>query len=167
MANVAEAYSKARQTSNLRSDPRTAMSAADVLLATGWTAQHHEAAMLLWSLAFNGRTSAKHALVDLLAKRLTEQMIRTREKGDPWRITREVLAWYMENRCQICGGEGHAIVLDTITRSDVVCPHCQGTGKHIALPRIESYAWLAAHIAKMESYAAGCVMARLAKDCDF
>lgn len=163
---LAACYSVARHTSNLKMETRTRMAAADVLTATGWVAQHHEAAMLLWEIAFRGKTQAKIALAELLTEKLTGHMLSAKQQGNPKRITREVLAWHLHNVCQTCGGEGHEIVPDTITRSDDLCSHCHGDGKQIPLPEIEAYQWLAAHIAKLQHYAGGVVMSKLRVDID-
>jgi hypothetical protein len=158
---IAAHYLRARNTSNLKSELRTTMSAADVLTATGWMAQNHEAAILLWDVAFRGKTGSKHALIELLAEKLTGHMLSAKEQGSPRRIAQEVLAWHLHNTCKTCGGVGHEIVPETITRSDDLCSHCYGTGKEYQLPEIEAYRWLAAHIAKLQHHAGGEAMRRL------
>lgn len=158
---LAQHYIRSRNTSSLKVEARTSMAAADILTATGWIAQNHEAAILLWDVAVRGKTGSKLALAELLAEKLTGHMLSAKERGNPQRIAQEVLAWYLHNNCQTCGGEGHEVLLDTSVRSDDLCSHCHGDGKQYQLPEIEEYRWLAAHIAKLQHYASGEAMRRL------
>jgi hypothetical protein len=64
MAKISERYSIARNTSNLKSEPRTVMSASDVIGAAGMAAQEHQDALLLWSVMYVGKTSQKMRLVE-------------------------------------------------------------------------------------------------------
>jgi hypothetical protein len=163
MTSIAEKYSTARNTSNLKSEPRTSMAAADVLGAAGMAAQTHETALMLWEVAFRGKTSAKLKLVEMLEMRLTEYMNRARIKSNPRRVTKEVLAWHLHGVCRPCNGLGWEVVEGSPSLSSVVCPHCNGTAK-VELPRGDEYSWLADHIAKLQAYAAGQIMSKLAKD---
>lgn len=164
--SIAEKYSTARNTSNLKSDPRTRMSAADVIAATGMASQTHETAVLLWEVAFKGKTSAKLKLLDLLEKRLVSFMFQIQLDGNPRRIATEVLAWHLHGVCQPCGGRGLSVIKDTPILSDDLCKHCHGSGK-ILLPRGEAHSWLAGEIGKLEARAAGHIMRKLASDLDF
>ena len=162
MAKIEEHYSIARHTSNLKSSPLTRMSASDILMSTGMAAQRHETALLLWDVAFRGKTSAKLALVDLLAKSVAGHMLRHRLKGNPRTLARAAVAWYL-SQCPACGGEGHQIIEGTITRSDELCPDCHGTGK-LPKPEGEAFRWLADEMAQLAHSAAGCVRRKLAVD---
>lgn len=165
MTGISERYSTARNTSNLKSDPRTTMSAADVLGAAGMAAQTHETAMMLWEVAFRGKTSAKLKLLDLLEKRLVSFMFQIQLDGNPRRIATEVLAWHLHGVCQPCGGRGMSVIKDTPVLSDDLCKHCHGSGK-IPLPRGDAHSWLAGEIGKLEALAARHVMRKLAADMD-
>jgi hypothetical protein len=165
MTSISERYSTARNTSNLKSEPRTSMAPADVLAAAGMAAQSHETALMLWEVAFRGKTSAKLKLVEMLANRLTEYMSRERIKGRPVRIAMEVLAWHLHGICRPCNGLGYEQIPETPSLSDVICRHCNGTRK-VALPRGEEYTWLADHIGKLEAHAGGHVMQKLAGEMD-
>lgn len=163
MTSISERYSTARNTSNLKSEPRTSMAAADVLAATGMAAQQHELALMLWEVAYRGKTATKHVLAELLVERLTEFKLRNRIKCDVKRVVKEVLAWHLHGVCQPCSGRGYEAIEDTPSLSDVICKHCNGT-KRVALPRGDEYTWLADHIGKLGAHAGGYVMAKLAKE---
>lgn len=165
MTSISERYSTARNTSNLKSEPRTSMAAADVLAAAGMAAQSHETALMLWEVVFRGKTSAKLKVVEMLEKRLIGFMFRAQIDGNPRKITTEVLAWHLHGVCQPCGGRGLSVIKDTPILSDDLCKYCGGTGK-IPLPRGESYSFLAAEISKLEALAGGHIMSKLAGDMD-
>lgn len=163
MNGALEMYSTARNTTNLKSDPRTQYSASDVLTAAGWTAQQHKDAMLLWEVTFRGKTSGKLALVASLEKSLISYMLETGTRGNPRQITQEVVAWWLHGRCDPCAGRGYEVHIDAPMLSDTLCPCCRGTGK-VAFPPTDPHAWLRARIEKMTGIAASSVMAKLAKD---
>lgn len=167
MVAIAQRYLTARSTSDLklrrREDPEQA--AAEVLTAAGMVAQEHEAAMMLWEVTFRGKTSAKLALVDILASKLIGHMIRERLQGDPRSISRAVLAWWLHGVCTTCGGVGHELVPHTIVRADEPCSACQGTGK-LPQPQDEAFRWLADEMGELQSIAGGKVMRKLSVDMD-
>lgn len=163
MTAAQERYATARQTSNLKVDPKTTHSAADVLTAAGWSAQEHGEAMALWDVAFRGKTSAKLALVDLLVRPLTRYMLQNDIHGNPRHIVMEVVAWVLHGRCEPCSGRGYEVIPGTPTLSDVLCRCCCGTGK-VDFPQTDSHLWLRQRIEKMTAIAASSVMTRLAKD---
>ena len=156
---IEERYATARNASNLKSEPRTAMSASDVIMAAGMAAHEHEIALLLWGVAFKGRTSDKMALADALTKHVSHYLQRKRLSGNPRELSCAAIAWFM-SKCPACGGEGHEIVPDTITRSDEICPACGGNGK-LPKPRDTAFYWLADEVERFASIAAGAVMRKL------
>ena len=166
MSRIAERYSTARNTSNLKSEPRTNMSAADVLTAAGMAAQEHSDALILWSVVYGGKATQKHALVEGLAHRLTDHMMRNRLKGNPKHIAMEVIAYYLHAKCHACDGVGYQIVPHTITRSDDPCPECQGVGKPYP-PENEAFQWLHHYVATLISIAGQKMMGKLARDMEF
>ena len=165
MTKIAERYSAARNTSNLKSDPRTLLSASDVLGAAGMASQEHADAMRLWEVAFQGKTSAKIALVESLTKPLTLFMIRRGLSGDPKTVAREMVAWQLHGACPVCGGEGHEVVPNTTVRYDHPCRACDGGGK-VAFPRTEAHLWLKTRMEKMQALAASAVMKKLSLEMD-
>jgi hypothetical protein len=160
---VTERYSNALEAKSLSVDVRTTFSPSDVLGAAGMAAHASSEAMILWSVLFQNKTSAKLAAVDMLAKKLTGQMIRNRWKGDPRKIAQEVFAWHMHGTCQPCGGRGYELIPGTPTLSDRLCRQCEGTGK-LRLPRGEPYSWLEAYMGALIASAGGKVMQKLAVD---
>ena len=160
---IQERYTTARNASDLSVDERTTYAPSDVLGATGMTAQASPEAILLWEVTFKGKTSAKLALIELLQKRLAVEMLKNRWKGDPRKITTEVIAWLLHGTCQPCGGRAYELINGAPTLSDRICRHCNGTGK-VKLPRGDAYSWLHDHIQLLIAQAAGKVMKKLATD---
>ena len=160
MAKISEHYSIARNTSNLKSEPRTRMSASDVIGAAGMAAQEHADALLLWSVVYGGKTSQKMRLVDGLAHKLAGHMMRNRHKGNPRHIAMEVIAYYLHATCDDCDGVGYEIIPYTIVRSDDPCPYCQGTGKP-PMPQDEAWQWLHDRVSELLSIAAGKTMQKI------
>lgn len=165
MTNIAEKYSTARNTSNLKSEPRTAMSASDILISAGMAAQQHSDALLLWSVVYGGKTQQKLMLVDGLERKVCEYMLRNRLKGNPRHIAMEVLAYYLHASCKECNGVGYQIVPGTITRSDDPCPYCSGVGKPRP-PEGEAWQWLHRYVSMLIAKAAGKMMDKLRVDMD-
>lgn len=163
MISVAQRYSTARHTSNLKSELRTKMSASDILGASGMAAQEHEAAMMLWGIVYGGKTSQKLALVDGLEKKLTIYMFKQQLDGNPRTIAMEVLAYYLHATCPACGGEGHQVVQGTITRSDDLCPVCDGLGKPQP-SRNDAFHWLHQYVDGLIRIAGEKVMKKIAID---
>lgn len=166
MAKIAERYSRARHTGNLRSEPHTLLSDADVLTAAGMAAQSHADAMLLWSVVYGGKTAQKMQLVDGLERKLCEYMLRNRLKGNPRHIAMEVLAYYLHATCNACQGVGYQIIPETITRSDDPCPECSGTGKPYP-PQNDAWQWLHRYVAMLIGKAAGKMMSKIAFNASF
>lgn len=142
----------------------TADGPADVITAAGWVAQRHEIALMLWGVMYEGKTSQKHRLAELLGDHLNRAMDRDRRlKGDAWKIAREVLAWHCEGICTYCDGRGHERIQNTPSLSSKLCSHCHGTGKR-PYPRDPAYIWLVDELSRLTSIAASEVMRRLAKE---
>jgi len=160
---IAQRYITARHTSNLKSEPRSNMSAADILAGAGMAAQQHSDALMLWGVVYGGKTSQKMMLVDGLARKVGEYMMRNRLKGQPRHIAMEVLAYYLHAKCMACEGVGHRLIEGTITREDEPCPVCRGTGKPDA-PEDEAWAWLHRYVGELMSIAAGRIMQSISLD---
>ena len=160
---IAQRYLMARNTSNLKSEPRSSLSASDVLAGAGMAAQQHSDALLLWSVVYGGKTQQKMMLVDGLERKVSEYMMRNRLKGAPRHIAMEVLAYYLHAKCMACDGVCHRIIEGTITREDEPCPVCRGTGKPDA-PQDEAWQWLHRYVAELISIAAGRIMQKTSLD---
>ena len=162
---ISERYTTARNTSNLKSSPRTNLSASDVLTAAGMAAQEHEDALLLWGIAYQGKSSDVYRLVEVLSKRLDGYMTKANVKGDRRSIAMECIAWHLYGTCQPCGGRGLEMIPGTPMQSDTVCRHCNGSGK-VPLPRGDAHTWLTAYMGRINGHAAGKLMDKLALDMD-
>jgi hypothetical protein len=165
MSSIQEKYTRARNTSNLKSAPRTRFSSADVLGAVGMASQErdHNTAMMLWEVLFRGKTQSKMALVDVLSKDLLMMMRRNKIKGEPRRITMEVVAWYLHGTCKPCGGLGMEKMPNAPALSGRLCKACHGT-KRVPLPRSEGHDWLVDRMGKLSAIAGGKVMRKIADD---
>lgn len=157
---IQERYMTARNTSNLKSTERTSLSPADLLAAAGMAGQKNGTALLLWEVTFKGKTQSKNALVEALAHKLADHMLRTRQNGDPRRIATECIAWTLHGTCQPCGGRGYETIADTPTLSDDLCKHCHGTGK-IAAPATDAHKWMIDYMSELTARAAGSIMRKL------
>jgi len=160
---IQERYSVARNTSNLKSEENTVFAAADVISAAGMAAQRHAEALQLWEVAFQGKTSAKIKLIDMLERKLQDHMIRASLKGKPRQICIDAVSWYLHGTCQPCGGRGYEINLGTPTLSDRLCKHCQGAGK-LPYPDSDAHKWVKDYMDRLTAQAGGQIMRKLAKD---
>lgn len=157
---ISERYATARNTSNLKSEARTTMSAADILGAAGMAAQEHSDALLMWSVMYGGKTAQKLELLSGLEARLSRHMDNQRLKGNPRYIAMEVMAHYLYAQCPECGGAGYPVIEGTITRSDDPCGACGGSGKPHP-PSGAAWQWLNNYVATLLSIAAGKVMDKI------
>ena len=160
MTRIAEHYSRARNTSNLKSEARTAMSAADILGAAGMAAQEHSDALLMWSVMYGGKSSQKMQLLSGLEERVCGHMLRNKLPGNAREIAMEVMAHYLYAQCQACGGAGYQIIPGTITRSDNPCPECGGSGKP-HMPSGDAWQWLHKYVSILLAKAAGKVLDKI------
>jgi hypothetical protein len=162
---IQERYSVARNATSLKVKVETTFAPVDVLAAAGMAANTHKESLMLWEVTFQGKTSAKLACVEMLAKKVAVAMLRNKWKGDPQRIASEVFAWHLHGTCQPCGGRGYQLILGTPALSDKVCTHCNGSGK-VPLPQSDPHAWLKDYMERLISQAGGKVMQKLAFDMD-
>lgn len=165
MTRIAEAYSRARNTSNLKVAANTRMSSSDVLGAAGMAAQEEESAMILWSVVYGGKTSQKMRLVEGLANKLAGHMIRNQMKGSPRQISMEVIAYYLHAKCMACDGVGYQLIPHSIARSDNLCPECDGIGKPRP-PSDPAFMWLLKYVETLISIAGGKQMQKLSLSMD-
>ena len=160
---VQERYATARNATNLKMNTGTNFAPVDILTAVGMASHASREAIMLWEVTFQGKTSAKLACVEMLAKKLAAQMIKNRWKGNPTRIAAEVFAWHMHGTCQPCGGRGYQLILGTPALSGKLCTHCNGSGK-VHLPREDAHSWLRDYMEKLIAQAGGKVMQKLSLD---
>lgn len=146
----------------------TADGPSDVVHAAGCVAQHHEIALMLWGVMFEGKTSQKHRLAELLGDHLA--MVKRKEprlKGfDAHKVAREMLGWWCEGTCTHCDGRGYEAIQGTPSLSDNLCSHCHGSGKR-PYPRDAAHVWMEAELSRLSAMAASEVMKKLARSMDF
>jgi len=133
------------------------------MAAQGDSGSGNAAAMLLWEVTFRGKTQAKMALVEMLAKDVMMFMMRARIDGDPRKIAMEVVAWWLHGTCKPCGGLGYERVPGTPTLSERLCKACNGT-KKVHLPQTEPHDWLHDRMSRLQAIAGGKVMRKIADD---
>ena len=162
--NISQRYITARHTSNMHSDPRTRMSPCDVLTAAGMAAQDNEAALLLWGIAYEGKASDMHRLVEVMARPMRARMARNRQHGNVVETVQSCIAWWL-SKCDVCGGRGNELIPHTSIRSEEPCSACHGTGK-LPMPDNAAFLWLASELDRLQSIAGGKIMQRLAFSMD-
>jgi hypothetical protein len=143
----------------------TADRPSDVLTAAGWVAQQHEIAIMLWGVMYEGKTSHKHRLTELLADALGVARRKDRRLNGPdaHKIAKEMLAWWCDGVCEACDGRGYEAIQGTPSLSDTLCTHCHGTGKR-PYTRDAAHVWMEAELSRLSAYAANEVMKRLARE---
>ncbi|QIM51612.1 hypothetical protein [Hydrogenophaga crocea] len=145
----------------------TANGATDVITAAGWVAQRHEMALMLWAVMYQGKTSQKHRLAEMLGDHLNRAKEKRKTlKGDAWKIAREMLAWHCEGVCTACDGRGYEAIQGTPSLSDNLCSHCHGSGKR-PYPRDAAHVWMEQELNQLSAIAANEMMKRLARALDF
>jgi len=128
---ILERYNTAIHTSNLNPDVTTTYSDLDVIGAAGLAARYEPMGVALARMLGGGGDS------DVVAVMAEAAFIRSHSiKGG--RLTRlqavdiskAVLAWFRNGRCDPCGGTGGRIIPGTPSLGDD-CPVCKGTRKII------------------------------------
>lgn len=175
--SIADRYSSAVRSSNLRSQASTQRSDSDVLGGAGFAGGRGKAiGVALMRLLQGGDKKAAPELVRLMAGALIANTVHTAgtvlTKHEARDIAQAVLDWFRDNACRACGGHGFRFVGGQLGEGRVVktstrCPVCRGTGKrqidpkrvhkHEALAR-----WLAASIEQELATTGAAVMAALA-----
>lgn len=161
---IGERYMTARQTSDLSLDvQRAGNGPAEVLVAAGWAAQHHEAAMLLWEVTHQGRAERKERLIELLGADLNARMEKDRRlKGDAWRIARQMVAWFLYGVCKPCGGLGYERPKGSPALTNKLCTFCEGRTRE-EYPKTAAHIWMEGHLGRLQTLAAGKIMQGLAR----
>ncbi len=174
--SIADRYSSAVRSSNLRSQASTQRSDSDVLGGAGFAGGRGKAiGVALMRLLQGGDKKAAPELVRLMAEAAANHASRVGadvHEHEARDIAQAVLDWFRDNACRACGGHGFRFVGGQLGEGRVVktstrCPVCRGTGKrqidpkrvhkHEALAR-----WLAASIEQELATTGAAVMAALA-----
>jgi len=118
--------------------------------------------LLLWGIAYQGKSSDIHRLVEVMTSPMRGRMARFRQHGNAVHIVQTCIAWWL-SKCQACDGVGDEISPHTITRSYEPCSTCHGTGK-LPMPDDKAFQWLAGELDRLQSIAGSKVMQKLAFD---
>lgn len=124
-------YASAVRSSNLKSEPKTTFSDADVLGAAGKAANRHPLALALLRL-FTGDNHASAVIIELLTDRLVGKAFRMGDEVDRAAaslMARIALDWFRDAVCKRCGGHGFKLLKGSPHLGEDRCPHCEGTGK--------------------------------------
>jgi len=122
----AERYMTARSSSNLKSDPRTRMSATDILTASGLSGAENDLAHNIWVLIHKPTIGRLQETSDALAVRLGKSKVRCKS---PRYVARTVLLWHLNKTCKTCDGLGKMRIAGTPHLSDDTCLDCGGSGE--------------------------------------
>lgn len=163
-------YSSAVRSANLKSQPGTTRSDADILGAAGIAAKTSPLAIALLRL-FAGDNHASRDIVDHLAQMLvgkawhSQKLNLPRLEADD--IAKAVLAWHREGTCRPCGGHGYTRIEGAPAISDHQCPSCRGTGRmlfdiHFRGARLDLARWLVSEIEREQAIAGPAAMRALA-----
>lgn len=171
---IEDRYSSAIRSSNLRSNPETNQSDADVLGAAGLAAKQSPLAIALLRL-FVGGDSNGAQVVEHLATMAVGKAYRMggAEIGKPDALTLawQVLAYHRNSTCKPCGGHGHQTMANVPVLSAQRCPVCKGSGKRsfnnmFSIERLELARWLLVEMERETAIAGPLAMARLAPKLD-
>lgn len=163
-------YHSAVRASNLRSDPKTERSAADVIAAAGIAGKTAPLGMALMRL-LSGDNHASAEIVRICTRMLVGKAWHMEHlqlaELDARDIAQAVLGWSRDGACKVCGGHGFRLVPGTPSLSDQPCLHCVG-GKvpfdsQFPIDWLWLARWLLAEIERETSKAAPAAMAALAQ----
>lgn len=177
---IADRYSTAVHSSNLKSKPETTFSDADVLGAAGLAGKHVRVidgverpgsplGIALMRL-FAGDNTAARSLVHIMAV-----SVKGKAKRDGMAlkfvqcedVSRAVLAWHRDGVCKRCGGHGYTLIEGTPMLSEHACRACKGTGRvlfdeQFPLDLLLLARWLLAEVEREQAIAGPAAMAALA-----
>lgn len=122
----------------------------DIVRACGAAGQRHPLGLSIWRWRYGGIQKeifhVAQGLIDL---------------GHDRQLVARVLAHMADDVCKPCGGRGYEVVPDTPMLSDVICPHCRGTGRVPLTGEAEK--GLVEVIARLEREIAGAIMRKLSR----
>lgn len=157
-----ESVSKAQVSGNLGEGKPGQLADVDVIRACGMVSAKNPLGMALWRIKYadiwEEVRNALAGLSDLLVTR------RKMTKAEATQSAERVLAAWIGDRCDECGGTGYMTVPGTPMLSDVACPVCKGQGRLELENPTPDEQWLQAQIALYESEVAGAIMTKLRDD---
>lgn len=149
-----ERITKAQYTDNLGEVGIEEVGDVDIVRACGMAGQSNPLGLSVWRWRYGGD---QHELFHV-AKGLIDM-------GHDAHLVARVLGHLANDVCRPCNGRGYESVPGTPVLSDVLCMHCQGTGR--APLQGEPERALAETIARLEREIAAAIMRKLARQMEF
>lgn len=157
---IEERYATASTTSHLIVDSEH--KECDVLVAAGMAGQKHRLALALWSFAHMPTITRLHTLRTEVERMVNRRLDTTGSKGDARSITKAVLSWWANPACPHCSGRGYEKYHNAPALSDVLCGHCDGSGKRKVQCENQQVAdWAVAELERLAAQAATHIKHRL------
>lgn len=122
----------------------------DIIRACGMAGQKNPLGLSIWRWRYGGDNREMFNVAAGLV-----------ERGHEPELVARVLGHLADDVCRPCGGRGYKVVPGTPVLSDVLCVHCQGTGR-VPLAGKQEQA-LVETIVQLEREIAAAVMRRLAR----
>jgi hypothetical protein len=174
--SFSDRYSAATRSKNLRSDPRTTMSDADVIGAAGLAGRTQRLSMALYRLFTGGDDTSQGNCIRIMTRMLVgkawhfQQVTLTEIEAED--LAKAALAWFRFGTCKVCGGHGYMVLPGQelgdgrAVLGDSPCPACKGTGKvaydsQFKADRVELMRWLASEVERAERTAGAAAMKAL------
>jgi len=157
-----ESVSKAQVSGNLGEGKPGQLGDVDIIRACGMVSAKNPLGMALWRLKYSEVwDEVRNALAGL-----TEMLVTRRgmSKEEATESAERVLAAWIADRCDECGGTGYTTIPGTPMLSDAECPNCKGQGRIELDNPTPNEKWLQAQIALYESEVAGAIMVKLRDD---
>ena len=153
-----ERVASSQMSSNLR-ESRTGLGDVDILRASGMVSKRNPLGMSLFRLKYAEIESEIPFCLAELSKLVMDK--RGLDKDKARRVASRVLAHYLGDRCDDCGGTGYTLIPGTPTLSDAPCPVCKGQGILKFDSKNQDELWLQAEISFIETAAAADIMMKL------
>jgi hypothetical protein len=170
---IEDRYSSAIRSSNLRSNPETNQSDADVIGAAGLASKQSPLAISLLRLFVGGDSNGAQVVEQLAAMAVGKAYRMGAEIGKPDALTLawQVLAYHRNSICKSCSGHGLQVIPNVPVLSAQRCPACKGSGTRsfnnlFSIERLELARWLLVEMERETAIAGPLAMARLAPRLD-
>lgn len=157
-----ESVSKAQVSGNLGEGKPGQLADVDVIRACGMVSAKNPLGMSLWRIKYSDVWDEVKGALDGLTELLVSR--RKMPKDAARQSAERVLAHWIGDRCDECGGTGYATIPGTPMLSDVACPTCKGQGRVELDNPTPDEKWLQSQVALFESEVAGAIMTKLRDD---
>lgn len=157
-----ESVSKAQVSGNLGEGKPGQLGDVDVIRACGMVSAKNPLGMSLWRCKYSDVWEEVRNILTGLSELLVTR--RKMPKEAARESAERVLAAWIGDRCDDCGGTGYTTIPGTPMLSDTHCPACKGQGRIELDNPTPDEEWLQAQIALLESEVAGAIMTKLRDD---